>query len=87
MIERRRVIRTKVAQPAKILSRDADILHRCIVTNLSTAGACIIFEAKPVSELPPKFYLSFDNCRTLWDCRVIWRNSYVGRVGVSWKKQ
>jgi hypothetical protein len=81
------VTRTNVAQPAKVLSRDAEIIHRCIVTNLSTAGACITFETKPVSELPPKFYLSFDNCHTLWDCRVIWRNCQVGRVGVSWKKQ
>jgi hypothetical protein len=85
VIERRRLPRTKVAQPAKVLAEDADAGHDCTVENLNTLGACISFDTITFAELPHKFDLSFDNCHTYWHCDVIWRDGDVGRVGVSWK--
>ena len=85
MIERRRLQRTRVAQPAMVLAVDADVGHDCTVENLNTLGACICFDVTTVAELPRKFDLTFDNCHTYWHCDVIWRDGDVGRVGVSWK--
>ena len=85
VIERRRLPRTKVAQPAKVLAEDADAGYDCTVENLNTLGACISFDTTTFAELPHKFDLSFDTCHTYWHCDVIWRDGDVGRVGVSWK--
>ena len=85
MIERRRLPRTKVAQPAKVSAEDADAGHDCTVENLNTMGACISFDATTFAELPHKFDLTFDNCHTYWHCDVIWQDGDVRRVGVSWK--
>jgi hypothetical protein len=85
VIECRRLQRTKVAQPAKVLAEDADVGHDCTVENLSTLGACISFDAATYAELPRKFDLTFDNCDTYWHCDVIWRDGDLGRVGVIWK--
>jgi hypothetical protein len=84
VIECRRLQRTKVAQPAKVLAVDADVGHDCTVENLNTLGACISFDAATFAELPRKFDLTLDNCHTYWHCDVIWRDGDVGRVGVSW---
>src|SRR6202035_6115360 len=81
VIERRRLPRTKVAQPAKVLAEDADVGHDCIVENLNTLGACIRFDATTFAELPHKFELTFDNSHTYWHCNVIWQDGDVGRVG------
>jgi hypothetical protein len=87
VIECRRLQRTKVAQPAKVLAKDADVGHDCTVENLNTLGACISFDAATFAELPCKFDLTFDNCHTYWHCDVIQDGDVgrVGRVGVSWK--
>jgi hypothetical protein len=85
MTERRRLPRTKVAQPAKVLAGDADGAHDCTVENLNTLGACVSFDATTFTELLHEFDLTFDNCHTYWHCVVIWQNGGVGRVGVSWK--
>src|ERR1700726_1773196 len=59
VIERRRLPRTKVAQPAKVLAENADVGHDCTVENLNTLGACISFDATTFAELPHKFDLTF----------------------------
>ena len=61
-------------------------MHDCIVDNLTTLGACIVFDTKSVVALPSMFDLTFDNCRTLWDCHLIWQDIDSGRVGFSWKE-
>jgi hypothetical protein len=84
VIERRRLPRTKVTQPAKVLVEDVEGVHDCTVENLNTLGACISFDANRLAELPHKFDLTFDNCRTYWHCDVIWQDDVIGCVGVSW---
>ena len=83
-MERRRLPRTKVAQPAKVLANDAQGTHDCTVENLNTLGACISIDADTLAKLPHEFELTFDNCHTYWHCDVIWQDNDVGRVGVSW---
>src|ERR1700722_13607709 len=85
VIERRRLQRTRVPQPAKVLGEEADGGHDCTGENMNALGACIFFDAATIAELPRKFDLTFDNCHTYWHCDVIWRDDDVGRVGVSWK--
>ena len=83
VIDRRRIGRTRVVYPVKILLKDASTV--VIVDNLNTLGACVIFDTAALAALPPNFDLTFDNCRTLWRCDVIWQNHHIGRVGVTWK--
>jgi hypothetical protein len=85
-MQRRRLPRTKVAQPAKVLADDADGARDCTVENLNTLSACSSFDAETLSELPHDFDLTFDNCHTYWHCEVIWQDGEIGRVGVSWKE-
>ena len=84
-MERRKIPRTKVAQPAKVLADDGDVAHNCTVENLHTGGACISFEAATLAELSHSFDLTFDNCLTFWRCEVSWQDGNVRRVGVRWK--
>jgi hypothetical protein len=81
-LDRRRIGRTTVNQPAQIVAIDSGTTRDCIVNNLTTFGACV--SGMP-EEFPSVFDLTFDNCRTIWSCRVIWRNKNCGRVGVVWK--
>jgi hypothetical protein len=85
LFDRRRMGRTTVVQPAKIVAIDAGVTHDCIVDNLNTLGACVRFDTGTTADLPDNFNLTFDNCHTFWSCRVIWRNENGGRVGVTWK--
>lgn len=85
LTERRRLARTNVTQPAKLLVDDAGVMHDCIVDNLNTLGACIDFNSAAMEQLPARFDLTFDNCHTYWRCRLIWQNPDVRRAGVTWK--
>ena len=85
LIERRRTVRTRVVQPAKIIANDTGAAYGCIVDNLNTLGACVSFNDGTIVALPDNFDLTFDNCHTFWSCSVIWRNTNVRRVGVTWK--
>jgi hypothetical protein len=86
LIERRRLARTSVAQPAKLLVDDAGVMHDCIVDNLNTLGACIDFNSTPLVTLPSRFDVTFDDCQTYWHCDVIWQNPDVRRTGVIWQR-
>ena len=86
LVERRRLARTRVVQPAKIIESDTGAAFGCIVDNLNMLGACLSFDTATVAALPDKFDLTFDNCHTLWSCRVIWRDNNVERVGITWLK-
>src|ERR1700692_3065784 len=86
VIERRRLQRTRVAQPAKVLAEDANVGHDCTVENLNTLGACISLDVVTVAELPCKFDLTFDNCHTYWHCDVIWRDRDMAVSGLAGKR-
>jgi len=81
---RQRKARTKVTHAAKILVRAATA-YDCIVDDLNTLGACLSFNAATAAELPRTFDLTFDDCRTFWSCRVIWRSKNGHQIGVTWK--
>lgn len=85
LIERRRLVRTHVAQPAKLLVNDEGVMHDCTVDNLNTLGACIDFNSTLLAGLPSRFEVTFDRCRTHWRCNVIWQNADVRRAGVTWQ--
>jgi hypothetical protein len=85
LFDRRRMCRTTVVQPAKIVVIDVGATYDCIVDNLNTLGACVSLNAGITADLPNNFVLTFDNGHTFWSCRVIWRNTNGGRVGVTWK--
>jgi hypothetical protein len=77
LLDQRRIGRTTVVQPAKIVAIDADTMRDCIVDNLTTFGEC-----GSAADLPDIFDITFDNWCTIWSCRVICRNKNCGRVGV-----
>jgi hypothetical protein len=85
LIERRRLVRTYVGQPAKLMVENEGIMHDCIVDNLNTFGACVDFNSTSLAGLPSRFDVTFDNCRTHWHCDVIWQNPVVRRAGVIWQ--
>ena len=85
MIERRRLARTSVAQPAKLLVDDTGGMLDCVVDNLNTLGACIDFNSTPLVTLPSRFEVTFDHCRNYWHCDVIWQNPDIRRAGVIWQ--
>jgi len=86
VIERRRLQRTRVAQPAKVLAVNADVGHDCTVENLNTLGACIFFDAATIAELPRKFDLTFDNCHTYWHCDVFGETATLAVSGLAGKR-
>ncbi len=82
--ERRKSTRTRVNQPAKIIAPSGDAEHLCVVNNLTINGACVTMAVS--MDVPSTFELTFDKGHTFWSCRVIWRNSQRGSVGVIWRR-
>ena len=83
LAERRKTTRTRVLQPAKIITVETATVLECIVENLTSNGACVTFAG--TADVPQEFDLSFDNGYTIWSCRVIWRKRKRGSIGVIWK--
>jgi hypothetical protein len=84
LFDRRRIGRTTVVQPAKIVG-EAGVTHDCVVDNLNTLGACVSMNTEITGIMCNNFDLTFDNWHTFWSCRVIWRSQNGERVGVDWK--
>ena len=84
---RRKLTRTRVLQPAKLIVPNSNTAHRCMVDNLTSNGACVTFDITAIANVPDKFDLTFDNCHTFWSCRVIWRKRKRGSIGVVWKSE
>ncbi len=84
LIERRKLARTRVVQPAKVLV-NADTSYDCVVDNLNMVGACVIFHDADIADLPRYFELTFDHFHTSWVCDVVWKNETGHKVGVTWK--
>ena len=78
-MERRRSQRTEIRHPAKLFVPD-EIVHDCIVHNLTPLGICIEL-AFSAHELTDDIDFSFDNFRTIHRCKTIWREGRL--VGVA----
>ena len=83
MQERRRVQRTKVRKPAKLVSGAYEHWTiDCLVLDLTGSGAGISIEK--YRSIPNDFGLTFDGLRTVRKCRVAWRSR--NRFGVEFLK-
>ena len=80
--ERRHRTRTNMRQPALIVFGDLPAVHPCTVQDVTTEGARVQLAPDLAGSLPDVFDLSFDECRTLRRCRVVWREQ--NRIGISW---
>ena len=76
-LERRTIGRTRINRNALLFFHgQAEVFH-CCVRDVTNSGAGIRLERLNV--LPTKFDLSFDNFRTVRQCRLMWRAAdFVG---------
>ena len=77
-MERRRLQRTKIHHPGKVLNKK-ETVHECVVHNITGLGVCIevCFETE---QLPEELAFSFDNFRTIHTCKTIWRESNLAGI-------
>jgi hypothetical protein len=68
--ERRSIARTKIDKGALIFFIEK--VHPCTVRDVTNAGAGI--RVQNYQLMPIEFALSFDNFRTIRECRLIWRH-------------
>jgi PilZ domain-containing protein len=73
--ERRRVPRTKVLRPARIIAGAGNFTRSidCLVLDLTSLGACVQAVNSPLS-LPDESALTFDGAHTLRPFRVAWQS-------------
>src|SRR5882762_196747 len=77
MDERRSIGRTRIAKGALLFFRGQVGVRSCGVTDITNRGAGI--RTQDLAILPLNFQLSFDNFRTVRNCRLIWRdNDFLG---------
>ena len=77
MQERRKQTRTRVIKGAKLVANNEAVFD-CRVHDLSNAGAGI--EIPNVVDLPEKFDLSLDKCRSFRRGRLAWRRWRRGGI-------
>jgi hypothetical protein len=70
--ERRSTGRTKIEKGALIFFSEKTGVHSCTVRDVTNAGAGI--RGQNYQLMPIEFALSFDNFRTVRECRLIWRD-------------
>jgi hypothetical protein len=70
--ERRSLGRTKIDKGALIFFSEKAGVHPCTVRDATNAGVGI--RSENCQLIPIEFALSFDNFRTLRECRLIWRD-------------
>jgi hypothetical protein len=74
-IERRAVARTTINRDVLMFFNGN--IHACCVLNVTNQGAGIRLNGLNI--LPSEFGISFDNFRTMRQCRLIWREGdFVG---------
>ena len=72
MNDRRSIARTKIDKGGLLFIGGQIGVRSCRVTDITSVGAGIRSEDLPV--LPPNFELSFDNFRSIRNCRLFWRD-------------
>ena len=70
--ERRSIVRTKIDKGALIFFSEKTGTHHCTVRDVTNVGAGIRSQNRQL--IPLEFALSFDNFRTIRECRLIWRD-------------
>jgi hypothetical protein len=78
IVERRRLTRTKILHPGKILAQE-ETVYSCVVHNLTGVGACIELDFK-IEQLPAAIAFSFDNFRTIRACKIVWREGHFAGI-------
>jgi hypothetical protein len=75
--DRRHVTRTRISKGALIFASRRFGVQTCTVGDVTNSGAGI--RTHDITILPPTFDLSFDNFRTIRNCRLVWRaGDYIG---------
>jgi hypothetical protein len=75
--ERRAVGRTMINRDVRMHYAGCDGIHACCVHDVTNLGAGI--RLNDLKIVPFEFGISFDNFRTMRQCRLIWRNGdFVG---------
>jgi hypothetical protein len=69
--DRRHITRTRITKDALIFVAGRLGVRTCIVGDVTNTGAGI--RTYDVAILPLNFDLSFDNFRTIRNCRLVWR--------------
>jgi hypothetical protein len=72
LFERRSIGRTKLAKSALLFFNRQTGVRSCGVTDITNAGARI--RVYDMAVLPLTFEVTFDNFRTVRECRLIWRD-------------
>ncbi len=75
----RRIQRTQVSRPAKIMAMGSTEMVDCIVRDLTDLGAGL--QISHSDEIPDRFELVFDSARFRRVCEVRWRGP--DRMGVA----
>ena len=78
LVERRRLQRTKINHPGKVLGQQ-EAVHDCVVHNITGLGVCVEFGFQ-AEQLPEDLAFSFDNFHTIHACRIIWRESNLAGI-------
>jgi hypothetical protein len=79
-VERRTLPRTRINRSALLFFPGLSGVHSCRIRDVTNQGAGIRLERLNI--VPSEFQVSFDNFRTIGNCRLIWRDGNL--VGVSW---
>jgi hypothetical protein len=79
MLDRRRIVRTRVLKGARIVLNQRAAVVACVVRDLTNVGACI--HVADAASLPTGFELALGHLHTRRRCAVIWAEA--DRVGVA----
>lgn len=82
MLTRRAQRSSSGYRPARVVVAPGEAAYFCVVHNSSDCGLCIelTFDA---GELPDLFEFSFDDFRTIYICKTVWREENV--AGIAFK--
>jgi hypothetical protein len=78
MEDKRRLKRTRIRRNASIIVSGSEPIMHCTVRDVTNKGARLSVAFS--SGLPTVFQLSFDSCRSMRQCRMIWAGQH--EVGV-----
>src|ERR1700739_4752378 len=81
MVDRRRIVRTRICAPAVVIANGGSLVWKCFVRDITSLGARLEFQDAPA--LPTAFNLTFDG-KTVRRCDLKWRNA--NEVGVSFQR-